>query len=263
MKRIFSAIILAAFLVTAIYYGNPLIYAVLTAAIVLVGCNEYFAMLAKAGIKGYTRAAYAWCLLLILCFYLDDYYMLWAVACFTGLFAAWFFSGEDIIVALVQIASTWLGVVYVAGGLGFMLLVASQEGGRFMLLFIFFVICWGDIAAYYVGKSLGKHLLAPKVSPGKTVEGSIGGLAGNLAGGLAAWAWFFKDISLTHCLIVIVICGIIGQFGDLAESILKRSAGVKDSGSILPGHGGILDRVDALMFVSAYMLVYASLVVVR
>lgn len=261
MKRILSSIILAAFLIAVIYFGNPLIYAVLAAAIVLVGCSEYFAMLAKAGIKGYTRAAYAGGLLLILCFYLDDYYMLWAAAGFTGLFAAWFFSGEDIKDALVQIGCTLLGVVYVGGGLGFMLLVASQEGGRFMILFIFFVIWGGDIAAYYVGKNLGKHPLAPRVSPGKTVEGSIGGLAGNLAGGLAAWAWFLNDISLTHCLIVTLICGIIGQFGDLAESILKRSAGVKDSGSLIPGHGGILDRIDSLMFAAPAFYLYLKLVV--
>ena len=261
MKRILSGIILAAFLIPTIYYGNPLIYAFLVAAIVLIGCSEYFSVLAKAGIKGYTRAAYAWGLLLILCFYLNDYYMLWAAACFAGLFVAWFFSGEDIKDALVQIACTWLGVVYVGGGLGFMLLVASQEGGRFMLLFIFSVIWWGDIAAYYVGKYLGKHSLAPRVSPGKTVEGSLGGLAGNLAGGLAAWAWFFQEISLTHCLIVIGICGIIGQFGDLAESILKRSAGVKDSGSLIPGHGGLLDRIDSLMFAAPAFYFYLKLAV--
>ena len=130
-----------------------------------------------------------------------------------------------------------------------------------MLLFIFSVIWWGDIAAYYVGKYLGKHSLAPRVSPGKTVEGSLGGLAGNLAGGLAAWAWFFQEISLTHCLIVIVICGIIGQFGDLAESILKRSAGVKDSGSLIPGHGGLLDRIDSLMFAAPAFYFYLKLAV--
>lgn len=261
MKRIISGIILAAVLITAIYYGTPLIYALLAAALVLVGCNEFFGMLDKAGIKGFASSAYVWSLLLILCFYLDDYYLLWAVACFTGLFAAWFFSGRDIKDALVQIACTLLGVVYVGGGLGFMLLVVCQEGGRFMLLFIFSVIWFGDIAAYYVGKNLGTHLLAPKVSPGKTIEGAVGGIAGSLAGGLAAWAWFYNEISLTHSLIVIVICGIIGQFGDLAESILKRSAGVKDSGTLIPGHGGLLDRIDSLMFAAPAFYLYLKLAV--
>lgn len=256
MKRILSGVIMAVSLALIIYYGSPLVYAVLAASLVIPALYEYFSMLTHAGINGYPRLAYVWGVLLILCVYLGDFYMLWAAAGFIALFAAWFVSGADIKDALNQIAGTLLGVIYVAGSFGFLLAIGMLEGGRFLLFFIFFIVWWGDISAYYVGKNFGHRLLAPKVSPGKTIEGAVAGLLGSLAGGLSAWYWFVQGISLAHCLIVIVICAIIGQFGDLAESILKRSAGVKDSGSLIPGHGGILDRIDNLMFAGPVFYIY-------
>ena len=256
MKRILSAVVMAAFLILIIYYGSPPVYAILAFSLVILGLSEYFSMLAHTGVDGYKRLAYAWGGLLILCVYLGDFYMPWAVTGFCALFSAWFISGSDIKGALNQIAGTLLGVIYVAGAIGFLLAIVMLEGGRFWLFFLFFIIWWGDIGAYYVGKNFGKRLLVPKVSPGKTIEGAVGGIIGSIAGGLCAWFWFLQGISLAQCLIVIIICGIIGQFGDMAESILKRSAGVKDSGSIIPGHGGILDRIDSLMFAGPVLYIY-------
>lgn len=258
MKRILSGVTLAVFLILVIYFGSAPIYAVLAASLVVLGLSEYFFMLNQVGVKGYSKLAYGLGVLLILCVYLGDYFLPWAVFGVIALFAAWLFSNSDIKDALNQIAGTLLGIIYVAGPLGFLLAIVMLERGRFLLFFIFFIIWSGDTGAYYVGKNFGKRLLAPKVSPGKTIEGSIGGIFGSLVGGLTAWFWFLEGISLTHCLIVIIICGIIGQFGDLAESIIKRSAGVKDSGSIIPGHGGILDRIDSLIFAGPVFYVYHS-----
>jgi phosphatidate cytidylyltransferase len=109
------------------------------------------------------------------------------------------------------------------------------------------VVCWGmDTAAYAVGKTLGRHKLCPKISPGKTVEGAVGGLLGAvlLTAGLGSWF----GLPVRHGLILGAAMGIAGQVGDVFESIIKRRAGVKDSGAILPGHGGILDRFDSLLF---------------
>ncbi len=247
---------MAAFLVLIIYYGSPPVYAALAAILAVIGLYEYFSMLSHSGIGGYPRLAYVWGASLILCVYLGDFYMPWAVTGFCALFIAPIISGSEIKDAMRQIAGTLLGVIYVAGPLGFLLAIVTLEGGRFWLFFLFFIIWCGDIGAYYVGKNFGKRLLAPTVSPGKTVAGAVGGIIGSLAGGLGAWAWFLPGISLAHCLLVIIICGIIGQFGDLAESILKRSAGVKDSGSLIPGHGGILDRIDSLMFAGPVFYIY-------
>ena len=247
---------MAAFLILVIYYGSAPVYAILAGCLVIIGLSEYFSMLTNIGVNGYLRLGYMWGSLLILCVYMGGHYMLWAVTGFCALFVAWFFSGSDIKGALNQIAGTLLGVIYVAGTMGFILSIVMLEDGRFLIFFIFSIIWCGDVGAYYVGKNFGSRLLAPKISPGKTIEGAVGGIFGSLAGGLCFWAWLLPGISLAHGLIVIIICGIIGQFGDLAESVLKRSAGVKNSGSIIPGHGGILDRMDSLMFAGPVFYIY-------
>jgi phosphatidate cytidylyltransferase len=133
-------------------------------------------------------------------------------------------------------------LVYCAGTLGFLILIPRQ-----WILVLFAIVWIGDAAAYYGGRALGKHLLAPKVSPKKTVEGAIAGLLGSILIGIVGGTWVFHQPWLTMAF-VSVLTAILGQIGDLAESVLKRSAGVKDSSSILPGHGGILDRLDSLLF---------------
>ena len=106
----------------------------------------------------------------------------------------------------------------------------------------------GDIAAYYIGRTMGKRKLLPQVSPGKTVEGTIGLIAGSIAGCLAFRQFFFPLLPVVHTVILGLVGSIIGQLGDLGESALKRVAGVKESGALLPGHGGILDRMDSMLF---------------
>jgi phosphatidate cytidylyltransferase len=133
-------------------------------------------------------------------------------------------------------------LVYCAGTLGFLILIP-----RPWILVLFAIVWVGDSAAYYGGRALGRHLLAAKVSPKKTVEGAIAGLIGSILAGVAGGAWILHQPWLSMAF-VSVLTAIAGQIGDLAESVLKRSAGVKDSSSILPGHGGILDRLDSLFF---------------
>jgi len=134
------------------------------------------------------------------------------------------------------------GVVYCSITLGFLVMMPRE------LILLLLVIIWvGDTAAYYVGRAMGRHLLAPKVSPKKTVEGAIAGLIGSVVAGMIGGAYFLGEPWLNVAFISAVTAS-AGQLGDLAESVLKRSVGVKDSSSILPGHGGILDRLDSLFF---------------
>lgn len=117
-----------------------------------------------------------------------------------------------------------------------------------LLSFFFLVLMGADAGAYYVGRSLGKHKLAPSISPGKTWEGAVGGVVAALAMGTLAHFWFFRELPLKYMLPLAAVMTIVGILGDLAESALKRGAGAKDAANILPGHGGILDRLDSLLF---------------
>jgi phosphatidate cytidylyltransferase len=113
-----------------------------------------------------------------------------------------------------------------------------------------------DTGAYFAGRALGRHKLYPAVSPSKTVEGAVGGLVASVAVMVLARATAAHWLTWADCLLVAVPAAVIGPIGDLTESLIKRAAGVKDSGKLLPGHGGMLDRIDALLFVSAWIYVY-------
>ncbi|EAW0570638.1 phosphatidate cytidylyltransferase, partial [Listeria monocytogenes] len=145
-----------------------------------------------------------------------------------------------------------VGICMVAAfytGFGFHYLALTREAGLMYVLFALFIVWSTDTGAYFIGKAIGKHKLAPNVSPNKTVEGFIGGIVCALviAGGFYYFAELPGNIALVLALLVFL--SIFGQLGDLVESALKRFYGVKDSGKILPGHGGILDRFDSLLFV--------------
>jgi phosphatidate cytidylyltransferase len=137
-------------------------------------------------------------------------------------------------------------------------LFAFPNGGSWVVLALVFGF-FSDTAGYFVGRRFGKHKLAPTVSPKKTIEGAIGGLAGGLAGGLIAHFTVLPELPLLHAIPLSIVATALGQIGDLCESLIKRSVGVKDSGTILPGHGGILDRSDAMMFSVAVVWMYVTL----
>lgn len=151
----------------------------------------------------------------------------------------------------------WLiaGPHYVGGMLTAVPALYLLGGPSFVVLSM--GIAWSsDTGAYFAGRFFGKRKLAPRVSPSKTVEGAIGGMAGSVVWAVIAHFWFLHDLPLLHAIVLAAVANVLGQLGDLAESLIKRSTGVKDSGSILPGHGGLLDRIDALMFTAAACLVY-------
>jgi phosphatidate cytidylyltransferase len=143
-----------------------------------------------------------------------------------------------------------IGVLYVPLLLSYLILIRGGEDtqGTVWIFFVLCVVFAGDIGALYVGTFFGKHPLHPAVSPKKTIEGSLGGIAANLIFGSTFKLIFLNDLSWPISLLFFITIGITGQVGDLFESGLKRMAKVKDSGGILPGHGGILDRADAIMF---------------
>jgi phosphatidate cytidylyltransferase len=120
--------------------------------------------------------------------------------------------------------------------------------GPHYVFYIFGVVWLGDAAALMVGTLIGRHKLAPSISPRKTIEGAVGGLLGSLCGAILGGVWLLGHFSLAQCLATGCMLAVLGQLGDLSESLLKRSVGVKDSGVFIPGHGGILDKVDGILF---------------
>ncbi|MBT8400501.1 MAG: phosphatidate cytidylyltransferase [Rhodothermia bacterium] len=162
-----------------------------------------------------------------------------------------------------SVAITLLGIVYPTLMLTYMVDIraggaaAVGQPGAFWLTMSVFILVWvSDTAAYYVGRAFGKRKLAPQISPNKTWEGALGGSVGSIAVAAAMGMTVLAFVPMTHCLVLGIICGSIGQLGDLAESRIKRLVGVKDSGSIIPGHGGVLDRFDALTVVAPISYFY-------
>ena len=157
---------------------------------------------------------------------------------------------------------TWLYPIVFLVGTFLPAIVGTGFGGGDLLLFLFAILWVGDTSAMFVGMKLGRHKLAPTVSPNKTVEGFVGGIVGAVVAGLLVYFWRFDGlVPLYHMLIVSVGCSVFGQLGDLVESMWKRSIGIKDSSAIIPGHGGVLDRFDSLLFAAPFLFAYFVLFV--
>ncbi len=146
-------------------------------------------------------------------------------------------------------AATMLGIVYVALAFGHVLVLRRMTPAGWRAALLPFALTWScDTGAYSVGSMLGRHRMAPSLSPRKSWEGAVGGLLACFAGAFIARLWFAPFLSVQHCLELGLLIGVVAQVGDLAESKMKREAGVEDSSTLIPGHGGVLDRLDSLLF---------------
>lgn len=164
--------------------------------------------------------------------------------------------------AIANCALTVFGLLYVVGLLGHLIVLRNLEGGLSLVLTVWFITWLGDSGAFAIGKSWGKRKLFPRVSPHKTVEGAIGGVGSAILAGFGAYfslrAIFGNaPFPISHAFFLGLMLGIVGILGDLSESLLKRDARVKDSGGNVPGHGGILDTFDSLLFTAPVMYYYA------
>ncbi len=173
---------------------------------------------------------------------------LYAAACVMAVLTVRLFSRRPVEGALNDAAVTLFGIFYVGLLFGFQAAIHGGIRGRYWLLFLFFVIWASDTAAYYAGTAYGRRRLYEKISPKKSVEGLLAGTAAAMAAALLCSFWLVKGLGAFEALLLGGALALAGAVGDLAESLLKRSAGVKDSGTIIPGHGGILDRMDSLLF---------------
>lgn len=174
----------------------------------------------------------------------------------TGLY--YLFRFGEISTVAARFAATVTGIVYVGFTMMFLALCKRDFGphGADVIVMILLIAWVGDTGAYFAGRFLGKSKLYEAVSPKKTWAGAIGGLAGSLVGAAAIKLLRLDHLGWIDVVLIAIPGAILGQLGDLAESLFKRAVGVKDSGSLLPGHGGMLDRVDAVLFIAPYVYLY-------
>ncbi len=169
------------------------------------------------------------------------------------------FSPRPVEGAVEDISATLTGIFYVAMLFSFQVAIRTGTNGRQWLVFLYFVIWASDIGAYSIGIPFGKHRLYEKISPKKSIEGLIGALAASAGMALLCRAWFMPPLGLWEAVMLGLVLAGVGTLGDLTESLLKRAAGVKDSGNLIPGHGGILDRMDSMMFAAPVLYYYLGM----
>lgn len=270
MKRVLTALVLIPLVLLLIFKGPFWLVILVVAAVAELALWEYLALADTMGAKTPRLAAVTCVALLFLIAYRRPEFIaaLLGVITLALLIACAFRSPLNRV--LPDAAYSVFGVLYIGLSLTTLPLLYAQEEGPSLLTFLLFVVWAGDIAALYIGRTWGRKKLAPAISPGKSWEGSIASMAGSLVvTGLLYWlasrlqahdiAILSYPGSLLRWLALAAILNVATQVGDLVESALKRGAGVKDSGFILPGHGGVLDRIDALL-IAAPVLWYALLV---
>jgi phosphatidate cytidylyltransferase len=265
LKRWISGLILGPSLILFIVFAPPWLFLLFILLVIYLGLREFYA-LSPAPMSPREKGAG-----FILAFFLAISLSSRDPRCFlfTLVFALfWFliqalFQPEEFPLRVEKASRHLLGLLYIALLLAHFVLMRKMDTGRILILFTLVAVYSGDTTAFYIGRAYGKKKLAPRISPGKTAEGGLGAVAGSVVGAVISKLLFFPQLPLVHALILGAAVGVIGQLGDLWESLLKRSAQVKDSGALIPGHGGLLDRIDSVLFAAPLVYYYAWAVGIR
>lgn len=261
--REITAAVAAPIAIWIIGWGHPYVF---DAAIALISVLAMFEFLSLGKSKGY-EMPFALCIVLMLvimaAFVLPNLSVEFGMFAVLLIIPASYVLGrrtlEDSLPssAIAVLATTYVGML---GGSLIRLRNDFPEGSK-LVYFLLLVVWLGDSGAYYVGKQFGKHKLSPRISPKKTVEGLIGGVTASVITAIVIHFTFFPAFPLLHAVLAGIILSVAGVIGDLAESMWKRSADVKDSGTLLPGHGGFLDRFDSILFTAPILYCYWTLIV--
>jgi len=162
-------------------------------------------------------------------------------------------TSETLALTVTQVGLSLLGILYVGFLLSYISLIRNLPNGKAWAMFLIITVWAGDIFAFSGGTLFGRHKLYPKISPKKSYEGLIGGIVGSIMLAMAFMFLFLPQLDPWVCVLLAIGIGFFGQIGDFSESMLKRSAQVKDSGVLIPGHGGMLDRIDSFLFSSPFL----------
>jgi len=292
LKRIATALVLIPVVLLLVLRAPIPLVAVVTGAVALLTIQEFLKLTESYGVRPFRLPTYVFVGLLFVLLALNAgnekpllstaifvYAMGFAAAIAPFLFLTIAMHREDLSSGYSAAAAAVFAFAYIALPMGMLVQLRQQWSGAFYLLYLLLVVWAGDIFAYFIGKSIGRHLMAPRISPKKTWEGAAASLVASVAIG---WLLFRYALPLSTTLlrvglierrdglfgleqpamvpiiVLTIVLNVAAQLGDLVESLLKRGAGVKDSGAILPGHGGMLDRIDALLFAAPILWYYAS-----
>jgi phosphatidate cytidylyltransferase len=259
-RRVVTALVALPPLLVANFAGPPWLGAGLVGLAVLLGLFEFFGLLRARGLRPLQRTG----LVLAAALFLELaapgllHFSLWPLLALL-LLAVTLWRGADFEATVPAAAGTLLGAVYLGvlgGTMAALRILPPAERGAWRLLLLLAIIMLADTVAFFVGHAWGRRRLAPGVSPHKTVEGALGGLVGGMAGALAVRALGMPELPVVHAAGLGALVAALGIVGDLDESLLKRWAGVKDSGTLFPGHGGMLDRLDSLLFGAPVLYYY-------
>jgi phosphatidate cytidylyltransferase len=297
MKRVLTAVVLLPLVLLVVFRAPLWLFSLVIAGIVMLALSEYLGIAKAAGLKPFKLLTYALALLPFVLLWIKwpsesashkvsfDFffllYWLYVLMAAAIVFGVPLIFRKDLLAGLGSCAASLLGLVYVGVSLSLLVCLRADEWEEVLVVFVLFSVWAGDIAAYYVGRSIGKHKLAPVVSPNKSWEGAIASIVASVATAIlvlhfrfeiseafksyrvqsgGSWTFYhpIRHSLLGHAIFLGILTNVAAQFGDLFESALKRGAGVKDSGTLLPGHGGILDRIDALLFAIPVAWYYAT-----
>ena len=259
LTRVLTAVVVLPFLIASILIPwLKWLFVAMAGAAMALGLFEFYVLSKRLQLKPDTSAGFLGAIgIFVVSLYFGDIAVnllltqLVLIVLTAGVLIAAALRGTDFEKMIASAGATVLGVLYIAllGShllsirMGFTQLLSAH-----LLSFFFLILMGADAGAYYTGRAIGKHKLAPKISPGKTWEGVFGGLVAALAMAAVSHYWFFRELPLKWALPLALVMTIVGILGDLTESALKRGAGAKDAANLLPGHGGILDRLDSLLF---------------
>ncbi len=262
LRRIYSALVFVPLFYLLVRYGPPVLFFFLVTFVSLLALWEFYRMyfpthghrmlmMAGVGLLIFVLSAIQW-------LEMTGFISLVTVVIFGAIIFLMmnFTPTKQVIPSFLIIP---FGALYIGIGLGHFLLIRNLAEGDLFVFFVILVTWTADTAAYFTGVTMGRRQLAPRLSPKKTVEGFVGGLfCAIFVAGLSHF-WFFPFLTLVECVIIGVLLACLGLLGDLAESFFKRSSGVKDSGTLIPGHGGFLDRLDSLLFTGPAFYYYILL----
>jgi len=257
--RILTAVVGLPLLIAIIWFGEPW-FTILIAAMSALAGWEFYRMAGGLRVQPITYFGIAWILLLIVsphCPYPPTLPFLITSAIVVSLIWLLFRRPRD--QAFPNWAWTMAGILYIGWMLSYWVQLRGLEDGRELVFLAMFTTFASDTSAFFIGRTWGKHALVPAISSGKTWEGAIGGLLSSIAASLIISVIFTLPFSYWQIALVGLIISVFAQLGDLVESLLKRNTGVKDASKLIPGHGGILDRLDSLIFTGVIVYYFVEL----